>query len=168
MLGKTLGWRLPQSDSWCLVGRDVSIPNAAWRGELDDGCLAVCRVVGSGASDVCGVSGGPFLHLHSRAHAHIPAVLGECLTAAGSRGLHGNQTCSYNAGDWHAGETKANVSRGGDTDHAAMCLSSMLLIGLACGGQSADPGGSEDPNGCRPEWSPARSARRCGIARNAA
>jgi hypothetical protein len=34
------------SDSWGIVGRDVSIPNVAWRGELDDGCVALCRVVG--------------------------------------------------------------------------------------------------------------------------
>jgi hypothetical protein len=34
------------SDSWGIIGRDVSIPNVAWLGELDDGCVAVCRVVG--------------------------------------------------------------------------------------------------------------------------
>ena len=133
------------SDSWCLVGRDVSIPNAAWRGELDDGCLAVCRVVGL-APRMYVVSADN--HFYTFTVAHMRIYLQSSANASLLQDL-GGCTAIKRAPTTQAIGTQAKrkqTSRAAATPTMRLLLSSMLLIGLACGGQSADPGGSEDSN----------------------
>ena len=132
------------SDSWGIVGRDVSIPNAAWRGELDDGCVAVCRVVGL-ASRAYVVLTEDFhytftvphmrLYLQTAANAQLLQDLGG---VAAIKGAPTPQAIGTRA-------KRKPVSRRASTPGMRLLLLSMLLLGLACDGQTADPGGSEDP-----------------------
>ena len=132
------------SDSWGIVGRDVSIPNVAWRGELDDGRVAVCRVVGL-APRMYVVSTGGFHYTFTVAHMRIYLQ-----TTENARLLQdlGGVAAIKRAPTTQAIGTLAKrkaTSRRASTPTTRLMLASMFLLGLACGGQTADPGGSDDP-----------------------
>ena len=132
------------SDSWGIVGRDVSIPNVAWRGEIDDGRVAICRVVGL-APRMYVVSTGGFHYTFSVAHMRIYMQ-----TTENARLLHdlGGVAAIKSAPTTQAIGTLAKrkaTSRRASTPTTRLMLASMFLLGLACGGQAADPGGSDDP-----------------------
>ena len=132
------------SDSWGIVGRDVSIPNAAWRGELDDGCVAVCRVVGLASRAYVVSDGGLPLHVHGATHASVLAdaenaqLLQDLGGVAAIKGAPTPQAIGTRA-------KRKPVSRRASTPGMRLLLLSTLLLGLACDGQTADPGGSDDP-----------------------
>ena len=145
-VGEDMDIEAHMSDSWGIIGRDVSIPNVAWRGELDDGCVAVCRVVGL-APRVYVVSTGGFHYTFTVAHMRIylqtteSAQLLQDLGGVAAIPIKGAPTTQ-------AIGTRAKrkaVSRRASTLAMRLVLTSILLLGLACGGQTADPGGSEDP-----------------------
>ena len=134
------------SDSWGIVRRDVSIPNAAWRGELDDGCVAVCRVVGLASRAYVVLTGGfhytftvPHmrLYLQTTENAQLLQDLGG---VAAIKGAPTSQAIGTRV-------KRKPVSRRASTPGMRLLLLSTLLLSLACGGQTADPGGSEDPMG---------------------
>ena len=132
------------SDSWGIVGRDVSIPNVAWRGELDDGCVALCRVVGL-AHRAYVVSTGGFHYTFTVAHMRIYLQTTEnaqlLQDLGGVAAIKGAPTS-------HAIGTQAKrkaVSRKATSPAMRLVLMTTLLLGLACGGHAADPGGSGDP-----------------------
>ena len=133
------------TDSWGLVGRDVSIPNAAWRGELDDGCVSVCRVVGLAPRRYVVSAGG---HCYTFTVAHLRLYLQDAANESLLQDL-GGVTAIKGAPTTQVIGTQAQrkaVSRRGSTPATRLVLAAIMLLGLACGGQSADPGGSEDPD----------------------
>ena len=134
------------SDSWGIIGRDVSIPNVAWQGELDDGCVAVCRVVGL-APKMYVVATEGFHYTFTVAHMRIYLQ-----TAENAQLLQdlGGVAAIKETPTTQAIGTRAKrkaVSRRASTPTMRLVLSSILLLGLACGGQTADPGGAADSKG---------------------
>ena len=122
----------------------MSIPNVAWRVELDDGCTAVCRVVGL-ADRAYVVSTEGFYYTFTVAHMRIYLQ-----TTENAQLLHdlGGVAAIKGAPTSQAIGTRAKrkaVSRKASSPAMRMVLLSTLLLGLACGGQTADLSGSEDP-----------------------
>ena len=113
-------------------------------GELDDGCVAVCRVVGL-ATRAYVVHTENFhytftvphmrLYLQTAANAQLLQDLGGI---AAIKSAPTPQAIGTRA-------TRKPVSRRTSTPGVRLLLLSMLLLGLACDGQTADPGGSDDP-----------------------
>ena len=142
-VGEDIDVEAHTSDSWGIVGRDVSIPNVAWRGELDDGRVAVCRVVGL-ASRAYAVATGGFhytftvanmrIYLQSANNAELLQDLGG---VAAVKGAPTSQAIGTRA-------KRKPVSRRASTPAKRLVLMSTLLLGLVCGGQTVDPSGSED------------------------
>ena len=134
------------SDSWGIIGRDVSIPNVAWKGELDDGCVVLCRVVGL-ASRAYVVSTEGFHYAFTVAHMRIylqntenAELLQDLGGVAAIKGAPTSQAIGTRT-------KRKPVSRRASTPAMRLVLMSTLLLGLVCGGHTSDPGGSEDPMG---------------------